>query len=57
MAPRNPANHDDGDTPVTLSGTQARQGDIILRTPLRRAVFIAGLAGIVVVGLIVAWLA
>lgn len=32
----------------TFSSQQARQGEIILRTPLRRFIFIAGLAGLVV---------
>jgi hypothetical protein len=32
---------------------KARQGEIILRTPLRRAIFIAGLVGMVI--LIVLW--
>lgn len=32
---------------------KARQGDIILRTPLERAIFIAGLAGAVVLVLLV----
>ena len=31
--------------PRTFSGRDARQGDILLRTPLRRAIFIAGLVG------------
>ena len=31
----------------TFSGGDARQGEIILRTPLRKAVFIAGLVGFV----------
>jgi hypothetical protein len=31
-----------------FSGRDARQGEIILRTRWRRAVFVAGLAGIVV---------
>ena len=31
---------------------QARGGEIILRTPLRRAIFIAGLAGAVVLGFV-----
>jgi hypothetical protein len=33
---------------------KARQGDIILKTPVQRAIFIAGLAGIVVVALLAA---
>jgi hypothetical protein len=35
------------DRPRTFSGRDARQGEIVLRTPLRRAIFIAGLVGIV----------
>lgn len=31
---------------------KARQGDIILKTPLQRAIFIAGLVGMVLFGLI-----
>lgn len=38
----------------TLSGREARQGEIILRTTPRRAVFIAGLVGAVVLVLILA---
>ncbi len=30
-----------------FSGRDARQGEIILRTPLRKAIFIAGLIGFV----------
>lgn len=32
-----------------------RQGRIVLDTPLRRAIFVAGLAGAVLLGLILAW--
>ncbi len=38
---------------VTLSGEEARQGEIILRTRTQRIVFIAGLVGIVVLALLV----
>jgi hypothetical protein len=31
---------------------KARQGDIILKTPLQRGIFIAGLAGMLVFGLV-----
>ena len=31
---------------------KARGGDIVLKTPARRAIFVAGLAGAVVLGLI-----
>jgi hypothetical protein len=34
---------------------KARGGEIILRTPLRRAIFIAGLAGAVVLALLLAF--
>lgn len=33
------------DRPIHLTGEQARGGEIILRTPGRRAVFLAGLIG------------
>jgi hypothetical protein len=36
------------------SSRNTRQGEIILRTPLRRAIFIVGLAGLVILGLVVA---
>lgn len=35
-----------------LSAEQARQGEIILRTPLRRVVFIGGLLLAAIVGLV-----
>ena len=34
--------------PRTLSGRDTSQGHIVLRTPLRKAIFIAGLVGIVI---------
>ncbi len=37
---------------ITLSGEEARQGEIILRKPWQRAVFIAGLAGGAILALI-----
>ncbi|WP_309082819.1 peptide ABC transporter permease [Chelativorans sp.] len=40
--------------PTTLSGEEARQGDVVLRTPMRRAIFIGGLAGIVVLAVALA---
>ena len=40
-----------------ISANKARQGDIVLRTPLRRAVFIAGLAGAVVLAIVLGVLA
>jgi hypothetical protein len=38
----------------TFSGRDASQGHIVLRTPLRRAIFIAGLAGMVVLSIALA---
>lgn len=43
--------------PRTFSGRDARQGEIILRTPLRRAIFIAGLVGIVILAFVLSYLA
>jgi len=40
----------------TFEGEDARQGEIILRTPMRRAIFIAGLAGFVVLVLLLSLL-
>ncbi|WEX09881.1 peptide ABC transporter permease [Chelativorans sp. AA-79] len=40
--------------PTTISGRKARQGDVVLKTPLRRAIFIGGLAGIVILGIALA---
>ena len=37
-----------------FSGRNARQGDIILRTPARKAIFIAGLAGCVLLAVLLA---
>ena len=34
------------------SGRKARQGEIILRTPAQRAIFLVGLVGCVLLGLI-----
>lgn len=34
--------------PREFSGREARQGHIVLRSPARKAVFVAGLAGIVI---------
>ena len=47
MAPKRP-----------ISAERARQGEIVLRTPLRRTVFVAGLAGAVVLAailVVVSW--
>lgn len=38
--------------PREFSGGDARQGEIILRTPWRKAVFIAGLAGCVLLAVL-----
>jgi hypothetical protein len=39
-------------TPPTYRGQDVRQGEIILRTRTRRIIFIAGLAGAVILGFI-----
>lgn len=49
------ANNDENGAERKLSAQEARQGEIILRTPLRRAIFIAGLAGVLVLVLFL-WL-
>ncbi len=41
--------------PAPYPAEKARGGEIILRTPLRRAVFIGGLVGAVVLGLLLAF--
>jgi hypothetical protein len=41
--------------PAPYPAEKARGGEIILRTPLRRAIFIGGLAGAVVLGLLLAF--
>lgn len=38
-----------------ISGREARQGEIILRTPLRKAIFIAGLVGFVLLAAFMAF--
>lgn len=38
--------------PKEFSGRDARQGEVILRTPMRKAVFVAGLAGIVLLAVL-----
>ncbi len=40
---------------MRISEQDARQGEIILNTPLRKAVFIGGLVGIVVLAALAAW--
>jgi len=42
------------DEPRTFSGRDTSQGHIVLRTPLRKAIFIAGLVGIVILSAIFA---
>lgn len=42
------------DRPAELSGEKARQGEIILRTPLRKAIFLTGLAGLVILSVLLA---
>ena len=37
---------------ATLRAEEARQGRIVLRTPLRKAVFIAGLVGAVILAVV-----
>ncbi|WP_173933540.1 peptide ABC transporter permease [Chelativorans sp. Marseille-P2723] len=37
--------------PLDIPSKEASQGFIVLRTPLRRAIFIGGLAGIVVLAI------
>lgn len=39
----------------TFSGRDVRQGEIILRTPLRRAIFIIGLVGVVIVAFLLSY--
>ena len=41
---------------TAISGKDARQGEIILRTPFRRFIFIAGLVAAVIVALAFSWL-
>jgi len=41
--------------PKSYPADKARGGEIILRTPLRRTVFIGGLVGAVVLGLLLAF--
>jgi len=47
--------HADAGRP-TYSADRVRQGDIVLRTRTRRLIFIAGLAGLVVLALVVRFL-
>jgi hypothetical protein len=41
-------------TSQVIPAARARQGEIILRTPLRRAVFVAGLVGAVILAILIA---
>lgn len=43
---------DDDTEQFTYPGEKARQGEIILRTRARRLIFIAGLAGLVVLAIV-----
>lgn len=43
--------------PRTFSGRDTSQGHIVLRRPWQRRVFILGLAGLVVLGALLAWFA
>lgn len=40
------------DERTTISGRDASQGHIVLRTPLRKAIFIAGLAGVAILAIL-----
>ena len=40
--------------PKEFSGQNVRQGYIVLRSPARKAIFIAGLAGIVILAVLLA---
>lgn len=56
--PESPPTNGSDNKATTLSGRDARQGEIILDTPIRRGIFIAGLIGagiIVLAGLYFAW--
>src|SRR6266700_316522 len=44
-----------GQAPPPYPAEKARGGEIILRTPLRRAIFMGGLAGAVALGLLLAF--
>jgi hypothetical protein len=44
--------HPDG-RPVHLSADEARGGEIILRTRARRLIFLAGIAGIVILAVLI----
>lgn len=40
-----------------IPADRTRQGEIVLRTPLRRAIFLAGLIGAVILAVAIWWLA
>ena len=44
------------DEPIHLTAQEARGGDVVLRTPARRAVYIAGLVLVMVVAVVGYWL-
>jgi hypothetical protein len=46
----------EADEPVHLTAQEARGGDVVLRTPARRAVYIAGLVLVIVVAAVGYWL-
>lgn len=50
-----PRSHEHEHRP-TYPASKARQGEIILKTPWQRAVFITGLAGFFIVALVLAFL-
>jgi hypothetical protein len=39
----------DGEKPIVITGEQARQGEIVLRSKWRRLIFLAGLCGVLVI--------
>ncbi|WP_274426136.1 peptide ABC transporter permease [Chelativorans sp. YIM 93263] len=40
--------------PATYPASKARQGYVVLKTPLRRAIFFGGLIGLVVLSIVLA---
>jgi hypothetical protein len=50
-----PDDRPDGDEAPHLTAGEARGGDIVLRTPARRAIFVAGLVLIVILAAIGYW--
>ena len=47
----------DPETPIHISAEDARQGETVLRKPWERAVFLAGLIGAILLGLVLAFAA